>query len=87
MTYRVYIVTTPKNKPENTNTEYFPKLKLHEVNKKIDKLNELTSPKSNKNNCLEWHVNHNKIEMTVIHNKTNETVETASSLFLQSNKG
>jgi len=83
MSYRVYIVTTPKHKPENTNTEYYPTLKLNEINKKIDKLNELTSPKTNNQNCLEWQLKNNTIEMTVIHNKTNEVVETAHSLFLQ----
>ena len=84
MSYRVYIVTTKNNKPEETNTEYYPSLKLNEINKKIDKLNEITSPNTNKRNCLEWNQRWHKIEMTVIHNKTNEVVETANSLFLQS---
>jgi len=89
MSYRVYIVTdTPEiTAPWSTLpsiTEYYPDLNIREINNKIDRLNEQTSPITNKQNCLEWHVDQNTINMTVIDNNTNATIETANFFFLKS---
>lgn len=89
MSYRVYIVTdTPEIKALGSTlpsiTEYYPDLNIKEINNKIDRLNEQTSPVTNKQNCLEWHVDQNTINMTVIDNNTNATIETANFFFLKS---
>lgn len=88
-TYRVYIVTdTPETKSPGSTlpsiTEYYPDLNIREINNKIDRLNEQTSPITNKQNCLEWRVDQDTINMTVIDNNTNETIETANFFFLKS---
>ena len=80
--YRLYIVHTP-NGSSSSQTEYYPHVDRQSINRKIDKLNEEASPNVDECNCLNWQLTNKKIEMTVIDNETNETIETASSTFLQ----
>jgi|TARA_B100000902_G_C27030317_1_gene774161 hypothetical protein len=84
MQYRVYIIHTslPANKKQLPKTEYYPRVNKEAVNKKIDLLCELTSPITDEHNCLRWDLENKQIEMTVIDNETNETVETANTSFL-----
>jgi hypothetical protein len=82
--YRLYIVHTPYDS-SSSQTEYYPNLDKQSINKKIDKLNEETSPNVDECNCLNWRLPNKTIEMTVINNETNETIETASSTFLTLN--
>jgi hypothetical protein len=80
MQYRVYIIHTKKNDlPE---TEYYPRVNKQNINNKIDMLSEIISPITDEHNCLRWQLPNKQIEMTVIDNETNETVETASMSFL-----
>lgn len=80
MKYRVYIIHTRNNNlPE---TEYYPRVDKQNINNKIDALNEIISPVTDAHNCLRWQLPHKQIEMTVIDNETNKTVETASMSFL-----
>ena len=80
--YRVYIVHT-QNGSLSSQTEYYPEVDKQSINRKIDKLNEEVSPNVDASNCLSWQLDNKKIEMTVIDNKTNEPIETASSTFLK----
>lgn len=80
--YRVYIVHT-QNGSTSSQTEYYPEVDKQSINRKIDKLNEEVSPDVDGSNCLNWQLDDKKIEMTVIDNETNETIETASSTFLK----
>lgn len=82
MSYRVYIVKDTPKTQKTAITEYYPNLGIKEINDKIDTLNEQTSPITNKQNCLEWHVDQNTINMTVIDNNTNNAIETANINFL-----
>ena len=80
--YRLYIVHTP-NGSSSAQTEYYPSVDKQSINRKIDKLNEEASPNVDECNCLNWQLPYKKIEMTVINNETNETIETANSTFLK----
>ena len=82
MTYRAYIITTPLDKNDKVNTEYYPRQSLDNIIKKINYLNKKAFHDTSDSHLFSWKLKNKKIILTVIHNKTNKTVDATNPIFL-----